>query len=96
MNQWSRLKLSERLLKNKKTDSPDGSSSINICYAEAVQLSPIVLRQISSQNHSKDQFIKKMSQDLDETKVDSAKIIESGKILVNAPNKENKSKWKMR
>ena len=81
--------LTRTCIKNKKTESPNESSSKNFSYAEAVQLSPIVLKPLSSQTLSKVQTNGKMSQALDEIKVAYAKVTENGKILVNVPNKVN-------
>ena len=51
--------LTRTLIKNKKTDSLNESSSKNFRYAEAVKLSPIVLKPTSSQTLSKEKNMKK-------------------------------------
>ena len=66
----------------------------NFSYAEAVKLSPIVLKPISSETLSKDQINEKMSQALVKIKVASAKFTVNGKILVNEVNKVNVSEVK--
>ena len=80
--------LTRTLIENKITDSPNESSSTNNSYAEAVQLSPIVLKLTPNQTLSKDQFNEKLSQALDEFKVASAKVTKNRKILVNVQNKK--------
>ena len=86
--------ITRTLTENKKTDSPNESSDKNFSYAEAVKLSPIVLKPTSNQTLSKDQINEKMSQALDKIKVASAKVTENGKTLVNVPNKVNESEVK--
>ena len=86
--------LTRTLIENKKTDSPNESSSKNISYAEAVKLSPIVLKPTSSQTLLKDQINEKMSRALDKIKVARAKVTKNRKILVNVPNKLNESEVK--
>ena len=79
--------LTRTLIENKKTDRPNENSSKNISYAEAVKLSPIVLKQTSSQTRLKEENNEKMSRDIDKIKVASAKVNEEWKILVNVPKK---------
>ena len=86
--------LNRTLIENKKTDTPNKSSSKNYGYAEAVKLSPIIPKPTSSQTLSKDQINEKMSQALDKIKLASAKFTEIGKIFVNVPNKLNESEVK--
>ena len=64
--------LTRTLIENKKNDSPNESSDKNFSYAEAVKLSPIVLKPTSNQTLSKDQINEKMSQALDKIEVASA------------------------
>ena len=45
--------ISRRFIENRKSDSLSESSSINLTYAEALQVSLIVLKPISSQKFSK-------------------------------------------
>ena len=72
-------KLNWTLIDNKKPDSPNVSSSKNISYAEAVQLSLIVPKLTSSQTLSKDQINDNSSQALDKIKEASAKVTEMEK-----------------
>ena len=88
------IELTRTLIENKKTDGPNKSSSENISYTEAVQLYPSALKPTSSQTLPNDQINEKMSQALDKGKVASVKVTESGKTLVNVPNKENESEVK--
>ena len=69
-------------IKNKIPDSPNESSSKNISYTEAVQLSPIVLKSTSSQTFSRTQVNAKRSWASNKTKEASAKAIKNGKMLV--------------
>ena len=86
--------LTRTLIENKKTDSPNESSDKDFSYADAVKLSPIVLKPNSKQTLSKDQINEKMSQALDKIKVASAKVTKNGKILVKVPHKGNESEAK--
>ena len=86
--------ITRTLIENKKADNPKESSDKDFSYAEAVKLSPIVLKPTSNQTLSKDQINEKMSQALDKIKVASAKFTENGKILVNVPTKVNESEVK--
>ena len=83
--------LTRTIFENKKTDCPEESLPNNISYAEAVHLSPVVLKPTSSQTFSKDQFNEKISQALDKIKVSSAKVTENRKKIVKLPNKEIES-----
>ena len=68
LESMKQTELTKMLIENIKTDSPDESSSKNISYAEAVKLSPILLKPNSSQTVSRDQINGKMSQALVKSK----------------------------
>lgn len=63
-------------------------------YAETVKTSPLIFKPTSNTKMSKDQITDKMSQALGKVKVTSAKVTDNGKIVVNIPNTECRSKVK--
>ena len=71
--------ITRTLIEAKETDSLNETSSKNFSYAEAVKLSPIVLKPASSWTLSKDQINEKISHTLDQIKVASEKVTENGK-----------------
>ena len=70
------IELTRYFIENKKTISLNESSSKNICYAEAVKLSPFVSIPTLGQTLSKDQINEKVSQALDNIKLAKAKNTE--------------------
>ena len=73
-----RTELTRTLVENTKIDSPIESLFRKQSYAEAVQLSPIILKPTSNQTLSRDQINEKMSQALDKLKWLVSKGTENG------------------